>query len=145
MTKTAGTILMHKSPIHLLPTQSTPTTTPLTHTISYASQTLWFKHQSIKLNILFGSPYDPSRYAAVLDACALRPDLRILEDGDETEIGARGVSLSGGQKARVALARAVYAWAKFVLLDDPLSAVVSFFLSFHIYLKKKIDENENIC
>ena len=77
-----------------------------------------------------------------MECCALGPDLKILEDGDETEIGARGVSLSGGQKARyelyldypsnsltqrvrVALARAVYARTQFVLLDDPLSAVVS--------------------
>ena len=60
-----------------------------------------------------------------MECCALLPDLDILEDGDETEIGARGVNLSGGQKARVALARAAYARTKYVLLDDPLSAVVS--------------------
>jgi ABC-type multidrug transport system fused ATPase/permease subunit len=51
-------------------------------------------------NILFGYPYDEERYKAVLEACALKPDLAMLEDGDATEIGARGVSLSGGQKAR---------------------------------------------
>jgi ABC-type multidrug transport system fused ATPase/permease subunit len=58
----------------------------------------------------------------------------MLEDGDATEIGSRGVSLSGGQKARVALARAVYARTKYVLLDDPLSAVVSsqFLLSYTV-------------
>ncbi|KAH0579496.1 hypothetical protein H2248_002354 [Termitomyces sp. 'cryptogamus'] len=96
-----------------------------TLTISYASQSPWLRHQSIRENILFGSPFDPVRYAAVIDACALRPDLDVLEDGDMTEIGARGVSLSGGQKARVALARAVYDRARWVLLDDPLSAVDS--------------------
>jgi ABC-type multidrug transport system fused ATPase/permease subunit len=82
------------------------------------------------------------RYKQVIECCALQPDLDVLEDGDETEIGARGVNLSGGQKARcvlaeillslsssdveqrVALARAVYVRNKFVLLDDPLSAVV---------------------
>jgi ABC-type glutathione transport system ATPase component len=74
------------------------------------------------------SEEDESRYEAVLTACALRADLAQLEDGDATEIGARGVSLSGGQKARVALARAVYARTKYVLLDDPLSAVVSWSL-----------------
>ncbi|KAK1225752.1 hypothetical protein PQX77_011295 [Marasmius sp. AFHP31] len=95
------------------------------HTISYAAQTPWLRHQSIKDNILFGYPYDEQRYKAVVDACALKPDFDILEDGDATEIGARGVSLSGGQKARVALARAVYARTKYVLLDDPLSAVDS--------------------
>ncbi|KAI0672246.1 multidrug resistance-associated ABC transporter [Trametes maxima] len=97
----------------------------LAHTISYAAQSPWLRHQSIKDNILFGYPYDEERYKAVVECCALKPDLDILEDGDATEIGARGVSLSGGQKARVALARAVYAPTKYVLLDDPLSAVDS--------------------
>lgn len=70
------------------------------HAISYASQSPWLRHQSIKDNILFGYPLDEERYQTVIDACALRPDLAILEDGDATEIGAKGVSLSGGQKAR---------------------------------------------
>lgn len=113
-----GKILMHKDPYRVYENG-------LTHTISYAAQTPWLQHQSIKDNILFGAPLDAVRYADVLDACALRPDLLILEDGDATEIGARGITLSGGQKARVALARAVYSRSKFVLLDDPLSAVVS--------------------
>jgi ABC-type multidrug transport system fused ATPase/permease subunit len=72
----------------------------LFHTISYCAQTPWLQHQSIKDNILFGSPYEEERYNQVVECCALGPDLNILEDGDETEIGARGVSLSGGQKAR---------------------------------------------
>ncbi|KAL4065666.1 hypothetical protein V8B97DRAFT_2010327 [Scleroderma yunnanense] len=95
------------------------------HAISYAAQMPWLRHQSIKDNILFGQPMDEERYRDVVECCALRPDLDIFEDGDDTEIGARGVSLSGGQKARVALARAVYARTKYVLLDDPLSAVDS--------------------
>ncbi|KAF7299119.1 ABC bile acid [Mycena indigotica] len=93
--------------------------------ISYAAQTPWLRHQSIRENILFGYPYDEARYNQVLECCALQPDLDVLEDGDATEIGARGVVLSGGQKARVALARAVYVRSKYVLLDDPLSAVDS--------------------
>ncbi|KAJ7664588.1 multidrug resistance-associated ABC transporter [Mycena polygramma] len=95
------------------------------HGISYAAQSPWLRHQSIKENILFGYPYDEARYKQVVECCALQPDLDMLEDGDATEIGARGVNLSGGQKARVALARAVYVRTKFVLLDDPLSAVDS--------------------
>ncbi|KAJ7175965.1 hypothetical protein C8R46DRAFT_1174662 [Mycena filopes] len=95
------------------------------HTISYAAQTPWLRNESIRDNILFGYPFDEERYRQVLDCCALLPDLEVLEDGDATEIGAKGVALSGGQKARVALARACYARTKWVLLDDPLSAVDS--------------------
>ncbi|CED85550.1 Multidrug resistance-associated protein/mitoxantrone resistance protein, ABC superfamily [Phaffia rhodozyma] len=72
---------------------------------------------------IFGSAFDEARYRDVLVACALEHDLEVLEDGDETEIGVRGVVLSGGQKARVALARAVYSRSKTVLLDDVLAAV----------------------
>ncbi|KAH7922269.1 P-loop containing nucleoside triphosphate hydrolase protein [Leucogyrophana mollusca] len=118
MTITNGKLIMSKNP-------SKVDENGLMHSISYAAQSPWLRHQSIKDNILFGHPYDEERYNAVVECCALRPDLNILEDGDETEIGARGVSLSGGQKARVALARAVYAHTKYILLDDPLSAVDS--------------------
>ncbi|GAA6008715.1 uncharacterized protein JCM10292_005037 [Rhodotorula paludigena] len=92
---------------------------------AYASQLPWLQHDSIKNNVLFGSPFEPERYEQVIDACALRSDLAMFDAGDETEIGEKGISLSGGQKARVALARAVYSRAKTVLLDDPLSAVDS--------------------
>jgi ABC-type transport system involved in cytochrome bd biosynthesis fused ATPase/permease subunit len=68
--------------------------------VSYAAQTSWLEHLSIKENILFGNPYDESRYNSVVECCALKPDLDVLDDGDDTEIGERGVSLSGGQKAR---------------------------------------------
>lgn len=74
-------------------------------------------------SILFGLPLDYTRYNATLEACSLLSDLDILEDGDKTEIGEKGVNLSGGQKARVSLARAVYSRASYVLLDDVLSAV----------------------
>ncbi|KAH8827185.1 multidrug resistance-associated ABC transporter [Flagelloscypha sp. PMI_526] len=97
----------------------------LTQSFAYAAQLPWLRHESIKNNILFGYPFDEKRYKGVVECCALKPDFEMLEDGDETEIGARGVSLSGGQKARVALARAVYSPAKYVFLDDPLSAVDS--------------------
>lgn len=59
------------------------------HAISYAAQSPWLRHQSIKENILFGYPLDERRYEAVIEACALLPDLEMLEDGDATEIGAR--------------------------------------------------------
>ncbi|KAI0030296.1 hypothetical protein K488DRAFT_87904 [Vararia minispora EC-137] len=113
-----GRIVMRKDPSRVYPNG-------LTHTISYAAQTPWLRNQSIRDNILFGYPPNDARYRKVLEACALLPDLDVLEDGDATEVGARGVSLSGGQKARISLARAVYAPSKYVLLDDPLSAVDS--------------------
>ncbi|WFD17943.1 hypothetical protein MCAP1_000154 [Malassezia caprae] len=70
-----------------------------------------------------GSEYDDERYHEVLRACALEPDLEILEFHDETEVGEKGTSLSGGQKARIALARAFYSHARHILIDDALSAV----------------------
>ncbi|KAF8879657.1 ATP-binding cassette transporter [Gymnopilus junonius] len=90
---------------------------------AYVPQATWLRNASIKDNILFNLPYDEERYLKTLEVCALVSDLEILEDGDESEIGERGVNLSGGQKARVSLARAVYSRASILLLDDVLSAV----------------------
>ncbi|KAN0064818.1 hypothetical protein ACQY0O_001875 [Thecaphora frezii] len=90
---------------------------------AYFSQGGWTIGASIRDNILFGLRYEPEFYQRVLEACALTQDLSILPDGDRTEVGERGVSLSGGQRARVALARACYARADIYLLDDPLAAV----------------------
>ena len=93
--------------------------------VAYASQNPFLQHETIQGNITFGSQFEQYRYDAVVQACALLADFAQLEAGDQTEIGEKGISLSGGQKARVALARAVYSRAKTVLLDDPLSAVDS--------------------
>ncbi|GAA5985560.1 hypothetical protein JCM11641_007994 [Rhodosporidiobolus odoratus] len=97
----------------------------LTETTAYAAQSAWLLSASIRDNILFGSQLNVQRYQATLEACALLPDLKQFELGDETEVGEKGTVLSGGQKARIALARAVYSSAKYVLLDDVLSAVDS--------------------
>ena len=91
--------------------------------ISYSPQESWVFSGSVRQNILFGSPFCQERYRAVISACALEHDLAQWEHGDRTLVGERGVSLSGGQKARVCLARAVYREADTYLLDDPLSAV----------------------
>lgn len=76
--------------------------------IAIVTQDPWIQHGTIRDNILFGKPYDATKYRDVLEVCALTADLRMLSDGDQTEIGDNGVTLSGGQKARIALARAVY-------------------------------------
>jgi ABC-type multidrug transport system fused ATPase/permease subunit len=104
----------------------------LDHAVAYVSQTAWLQNTTIKNNILFGLPYATKRYQATLTACALDKDLSYFEDGDETEIGEKGITLSGGQKARVALARAVYSRAQNVLLDDVLAAVDAF-TAKHLY------------
>lgn len=77
----------------------------------------------MKNNILFGLDFDEEWYVKVLLACDLLSDLKLLSHGDETIIGDRGINLSGGQRARIGLARAVYANADVYLMDDPLSAV----------------------
>jgi len=93
--------------------------------IAYAAQTAWLQNSTIRDNILFGKALNQDRYEAVLEGCALNPDLETFEAGDETEIGEQGITLSGGQKQRVALARALYSGATVLLLDDCLSAVDS--------------------
>ena len=91
--------------------------------VSYVPQSAWLFSGTFRKNILFGEPYDKQKYAEVIDACALREDVRRFPNGDLTFVGEQGVTLSGGQRARVSLARAVYADADVYLLDDPLSAV----------------------
>ncbi|KAI8146868.1 P-loop containing nucleoside triphosphate hydrolase protein [Fennellomyces sp. T-0311] len=95
----------------------------MSNLVAYAAQQPFLRQATIRENILFGNPYEAERYRKVLWQCALVKDLSILPNGDQTEIGEKGISLSGGQKQRVSLARAVYSYAKVALLDDCLSAV----------------------
>ena len=92
-------------------------------TIAYCPQQSWIQNATVKDNILFGRPFDQDRYDAVIEQCALTADLQLLSHGDMTEIGERGINLSGGQRLRVNLARAAYYDADILILDDPLSAV----------------------
>ncbi|KAL2137148.1 hypothetical protein VTI74DRAFT_7695 [Chaetomium olivicolor] len=94
-------------------------------TVAYVAQSPWIMNATVRENIIFGYRYDSNFYEKTVKACALLDDFAQLPDGDETVVGERGISLSGGQKARVALARAVYARADVYLLDDCLSAVDS--------------------
>lgn len=91
--------------------------------VAYAAQEAWVLSDTIKENILFGAPYDEERYDRVIRQCALLKDLERLDAGHMTQVGEKGITLSGGQKARITLARAVYSSAEILLLDDVLAAL----------------------
>ncbi|KAJ1719095.1 Canalicular multispecific organic anion transporter 1, partial [Coemansia biformis] len=91
--------------------------------VAYVSQNPWIMNATFRDNVLFGNDYDEQRYLQTLEACALSEDVKQFPSGDMCEIGHRGINLSGGQKARLALARAIYENADVYILDDVLSAV----------------------
>uniref|UniRef100_A0A182Q496 Uncharacterized protein n=1 Tax=Anopheles farauti TaxID=69004 RepID=A0A182Q496_9DIPT len=112
--------------------------------LSYAPQEPWLFEGTVKNNIVFTEDYQEKRYKEVVSVCALDRDFKLLPEGDQTIVGERGISLSGGQRARISLARAVYRRADIYLLDDPLSAVDTH-VGKHIfeecimkYLKEKV-------
>lgn len=86
-------------------------------------QYAWIQNTTLQKNITFGKDLDKRWYRRVIEACALEADLDMLPNGDQTEIGERGITISGGQKQRLNMARAIYFDADIVLMDDPLSAV----------------------
>ncbi|KAI9434157.1 hypothetical protein H4582DRAFT_2081171 [Lactarius indigo] len=110
--------------------------------ISYAAQESWVQNETIRVrtsnvltpalfvlneeqdNILFGAPCDEERYnKGIIYQCGLQRDLSLFDAGDKTEVGEKGLTLSGGQKARVTLARAVYSSSQILILDDVLAAL----------------------
>lgn len=105
--------------------------------ISYAAQEAWIFAGTVRENVLFGKEFHQDRYQQVLRVCSLDKDIKLFPQGDQTIVGERGVSLSGGQRARINLARAIYYDADIYLLDDPLSAVDTV-VAKHIF-------NECIC
>lgn len=90
---------------------------------AFCPQYAWIQNTSLQNNITFGKDLDRDWYRKVINACALKSDLEMLPNGDQTEIGERGITISGGQKQRLNIARAIYFDADIVLMDDPLSAV----------------------
>ncbi|KAJ1329416.1 ATP-binding cassette subfamily C (CFTR/MRP) member 1 [Microdochium nivale] len=90
---------------------------------AFCPQYAWIQNATLRENILFGKDLDRAWYKEIIKACALQQDLDMLPDGDATEIGERGITISGGQKQRLNIARAIYFDADIVLMDDPLSAV----------------------
>ncbi|KAF5370913.1 hypothetical protein D9615_009789 [Tricholomella constricta] len=91
--------------------------------IAYVPQAPWIRNATLRENVLFGHKDDEEKFREIVRACHLEHDLEMLPHGERTEIGEKGINLSGGQKARVSLARAAYSGSDIVLLDDPLSAV----------------------
>ncbi|KAJ6566068.1 P-loop containing nucleoside triphosphate hydrolase protein [Mycena capillaripes] len=96
--------------------------------VAYAAQESWVLNETIRTNIIFNTPFDNERYKKVLYQCALEPDLDLFQAGDQTEVGEKGLTLSGGQKARLTLARAVYSKAGILLLDDVFAALEKSFV-----------------
>ncbi len=90
---------------------------------AFCPQVAWIQNATVQDNITFGKPFNQAKYDAVIQACSLSHDLQVLPQGSSTEIGERGINLSGGQKHRVSLARAIYFDSDVILLDDPLAAV----------------------
>ena len=95
----------------------------VTGKIAYMPQNPWLFSGTVKENILFGNEFDEQKYQATIEACSLTEDFELLPHGDMTQVGESGATLSGGQRARVSLARTVYSDADIFLLDSPLKAV----------------------
>jgi ABC-type multidrug transport system fused ATPase/permease subunit len=101
-------------------------------TIAYVAQIPWIENATMKENILFGLPYHYNRYRTVLYACALMPDFAMFDSGDLAEVGVNGINLSGGQRCRLSLARALYSRAENLIIDDIFSALDTQ-TSSHVY------------
>ncbi|KAI8265875.1 ABC transporter [Colletotrichum sp. SAR11_239] len=93
--------------------------------VAYCDQEPWILNQSIRENIIGGTHYDAALYDKVIAACQLEEDIRLLPDADGTIVGSSGAALSGGQKHRIALARAIYSGKQIIIMDDTLKGLDS--------------------
>ncbi|KAJ1729748.1 hypothetical protein LPJ61_003376 [Coemansia biformis] len=103
--------------------EMTEGTGKVTGSIAYLEQSPWIMNDTMRANVLFGREYDAELFAKIIHACALTDDIARWPNADLTVIGERGINISGGQRARLALARTLYSRADIYVLDDPLSAV----------------------
>ena len=106
MTKNAGIVMVNGS-------------------MSLSAQQAWLVNDTVRGNILFGKPFEEAKYNEILKVCCLEDDMKVLVGGDMCEIGDRGINVSGGQKARISLARCCYSDSDIVVMDDPIAAVDS--------------------
>ncbi|KAL8940293.1 MAG: hypothetical protein Q9216_002879 [Gyalolechia sp. 2 TL-2023] len=121
--KFSGTIKIPQAPKQRYDHKANKSNWIIESAVAFVAQIPWIENTTIKDNILFGLPFDHDRYTRVLSSCALIKDLEILPDGELTDIGADGINLSGGQRWRITLARALYSRAGILVLDDIFSAV----------------------
>ena len=112
---------------------------------AFCPQYAWIQNATARENIVFGKPFDRKWYRKVIDACALQPDFEMLPNGDQTEIGERGITVSGGQKQRLNIARAIYFNSDLVLMDDPLSGKRSVPHPIIGRAKQPTDHNSRRC
>ncbi len=115
-------------------------------TMAYAAQDPWMMDGTVRDNVCMGLPYDHDFYEEIMTACALQEDLRQWPKGDSTWVGDRGVQCSGGQRARISLARALYRRAQLLILDDPLAAVDAA-TGFHLFQNAilKVARKHSVC
>ena len=93
--------------------------------IAYVPQKAWILNDTVRNNIVFKREYNPDKYKTVVNICQLNPDFELFKSGDMTQVSDKGSNLSGGQKTRITIARAVYSDSDIYLFDDPLSALDS--------------------